>query len=147
LYDIDFTDSDNGIIVGWNGLILKTENGGIDWKKVESNTNKYLRSVSLSNGDGVACGGSGDILFSSNNGESWQIIKTGFVGSLSGIKFLDKKNILGVGTKGRLIFSNNGGKNFKIVTTKTFVNFTKLYKNKNGTVFISGQNGTLLRLN
>ncbi len=147
LYDIDFTDSDNGIIVGWNGLILKTENGGIDWKKVESNTNKYLRSVSLSNGDGVACGGSGDILFSSNNGESWQIIKTGFVGSLSGIKFLDKKNILGVGTKGRLIFSNNGGKDFKIVTTKTFVNFTKLYKNKNGTVFISGQNGTLLRLN
>ncbi len=147
LYDIAFTDKDNGVIVGWNGLILRTENGGLDWKKVNSNTNKYLRSVVFYEELGISCGGSGDVLISEDSGYSWQNIKTGFMGSLASIKFLDKKNLLGVGTKGYIIFSNNSGKNFKVISTKTFINFTKADKNKEGSVFISGQNGTLLKLN
>lgn len=147
LFDIDFINKDNGVIVGWNGLILKTTNGGLDWKKVSSNTTKYLKAVEFFNDKGVACGGMGEILLSDDGGDSWKMVKTGLTTSLSDIIFLDEDNLLAVGSKGSLVFSNNSGKSFKLSSVNNFVNFSRLYKNKNGNVFVCGLNGTLLKLN
>ncbi|HPN38608.1 MAG TPA: protein kinase [Melioribacteraceae bacterium] len=147
LYDISFSDSINGTIVGWNGLILKTENGGYDWKKISSNTSKYLRSIDYYEDYGIIAGGSGEVLKSVDGGSNWQVIKSGIMGSISSIMYLDDKNIMAVGSKGSFIFSNNSGKNFNVYSTKTYINFTRVCKNKNGSVFVSGNNGTLLKLN
>ncbi len=38
LHDVHFFDQENGLVVGDNGLMLTTDDGGKTWKKIEANT-------------------------------------------------------------------------------------------------------------
>lgn len=72
-----FLDTNNGWIVGDNGTILRTTNGGYDWNSQISNTTVNLRDVYFLNyKTGFAVGNSGVILKTTDAGNTWENIAT-----------------------------------------------------------------------
>ena len=70
LCDVFFVNRTDGVIVGADGLVLKTENAGIDWQLMTSGTNNYLRDVFFINKYlGFALSVQGNILKTTNGGE------------------------------------------------------------------------------
>ena len=47
LYGVSFVTREVGYVVGSNGLMLTTENGGVDWKKQSVVTREILRDISF----------------------------------------------------------------------------------------------------
>ena len=102
LYSSYFPTANTGYIVGENGTILKTMNGGEDWEIQASGTLGSLYSVFFwDENSGWAVGEYGILFKTSNGGEDWQNlsfetsefmgsvfftdINTGFIGGSAGI--------------------------------------------------------------
>src|SRR5581483_9941373 len=72
--------SEEGVVVGDSGTILRTTDGGANWQSVASGVVDNLRSVSFNGANGICGGDSQDILYSTDAGASWQISQSGFFG-------------------------------------------------------------------
>lgn len=145
LYGIDFIDSQRGFIVGWNGLVLATEDGGSTWIQKESFTRRYLKSVDFVGEVGLAVGGGGVIYRSIDAGDSWEAMSSGQVNALEQVKFLDENKAIILGRRGIILYTEDRGNNWEVIDTQVYVHFkdTDVYEN---VVYISGVNGTILRL-
>lgn len=85
LNDVKFFDNNNGVICGDNGTILITNNNGLTWGKVESNTNLNLNSIyCVNNNIAFIVGGNYDqysselkgiILKTIDIGKTWDILQ------------------------------------------------------------------------
>ena len=82
LYKITFTDSMNGWIIGNDGTILHTANGGATWEQQVSNTIKHLYGVSMADSlHGWIVGNlgivpHGIILRTGDGGSNWETLDT-----------------------------------------------------------------------
>jgi len=65
------------IVVGNNGTIIKTTDGGITWQQKPSGTNQLLKKVSFTANVGYIIGNQGVLLKSIDGGDSWAAIDTG----------------------------------------------------------------------
>ncbi len=78
LLDISFFDSQNGVIVGNRGIILKTTDGGSNWTSITNSIKVQLRNVAWVNSTTiVAVGDSGTILRSTDCGTNWASVESG----------------------------------------------------------------------
>ncbi len=111
LTDIYFTDSNNGFIVGVQGTILKTTNGGGFWEtKRSSSEYQDLNSVFCIDSNIIwAVGNVGTILKSIDSGNSWELVNSGTTKNLQDITFIDKNNGWVVGDDGIILYTKNGG--------------------------------------
>ncbi|MFY8161963.1 MAG: WD40/YVTN/BNR-like repeat-containing protein [Candidatus Kapaibacteriota bacterium] len=104
--------SDTEVITcGENGTILKSIDGGENWKYVNSNTQANLTDIDYlqSNNNFVVVAGGNNILFSSENGEKFLNIEIDTNYSISSV-FIYNETTIVVGThKGKLLLSNNLG--------------------------------------
>jgi len=95
LNDIFFADENNGYIVGADGLILQTTDGGKTWQKVDSGSEEDLHKVSFAPKTKVGwiVGTYGTILHTSD-GKTWQKKNESAAKGLklSGVFAFDKKN-------------------------------------------------------
>ena len=67
-----------GYIVGTNGAILKTTNGGTHWTILSSGTTKWLESVCFTDANtGYTVGYDGIILKTTNGGTNWVALSSG----------------------------------------------------------------------
>lgn len=74
LWDVAFLDKFRGFVVGEEGTILHTLNGGRSWHRIPGPTGKHLQSVCFDEmGNGWIVGQDGIILESNDNGENWTI--------------------------------------------------------------------------
>ncbi len=72
LYGVDFFDENIGIVVGDNGIILKTTDGGNTWEQKDAGVTVSLNSVSFIDKDNIIIvGNSALILKSEDGGETW----------------------------------------------------------------------------
>ncbi len=72
LLDVQFVDSQTGWAVGFEGIILKTHNGGSNWNSKNSGTTNILFSVHFIDAQtGWASGFGGVILKTLNGGNTW----------------------------------------------------------------------------
>ena len=72
LYDLMFLDSDTGFLVGENGTILATRDGGQSWQMIVSDTQVGLKAIAfLDDQHGIIGGDSGLMLQSMDGGDSW----------------------------------------------------------------------------
>jgi photosystem II stability/assembly factor-like uncharacterized protein len=119
LYAMDFLDPLTGVVVGDNGTIHKTSNGGESWIQVTSGTSTNLRGVAFANDQKVfAVGQTGKVLYSDNQGESWQEVPgPGVSYDLLGIAF-DKASGRGVitGQTNAIIVTEDWGLTWTIVS-------------------------------
>jgi photosystem II stability/assembly factor-like uncharacterized protein len=118
LYGIYFIDKNRGWIVGLDGVIIQTVDGGNTWKKVDSGTDKSLYSVVIKGQKGWIVGNKGAYLMSDDGGNTWDLrenaIKTKFW--LREISFVDDLHGLIVGARGTIVLTEDGGENWEIVS-------------------------------
>ena len=97
-----------GVAIGWEGSILRTENGGEDWDIIR-NANKlaqkkiYLKSLAQNNSSElVAAGEKGCILYSNDKGRNWKEFKHFTYTDFESVAFYDKNTFFVVGDAGRI---------------------------------------------
>ena len=111
LYDIYFTDRKRGFILGVDGTLLKTDNGGKEWRKINSATDLSLYSMSVVGDTCWAVGNRGVYIKSTDGGETWTL-KDGAIhtkGWLTSVTFVDEKTGWVVGKSGAVFKTVDGG--------------------------------------
>ena len=115
LYDVYFTDRKRGFILGVDGTLLKTENGGEEWKKMESATKNSLYSISVVGDKCWAVGARGAYIISGDGGNTWTS-KKGAIhtkGWLTSVDFVNDKVGWVVGKSGAVFKTTDGGETWE----------------------------------
>ena len=113
-YDIDFFNQSTGIIIGSNGLVLRSLDGGNVWERIYTNNSNTLFDLKLlNNSRGFVVGMEGIILETDDLGETWKNIEGETDKYLKSISFYNKKIGLIVGGGGTILRTNDGGSNWQ----------------------------------
>jgi photosystem II stability/assembly factor-like uncharacterized protein len=86
LFNAFCIDTANVFVVGTEGTILHSQNGGTKWTQVDSHTTNDLRSVQFFDDKrGIIIGSGGIILRTTDSGTTWMRVETDFPLSLFGV--------------------------------------------------------------
>ena len=123
LYDVSFTDAQNGLAIGQDGLIIKTNDGGKTWKQVKfevplEDWQKSLPHVfAMSRGSDPnkiwAVGPVGMIIHSQDGGETWESLSLGRDVTLNGVAFANDTEGWTVGEFGTILHTSDGGRTWQ----------------------------------
>lgn len=118
-YNVDFTDPQNGLAVGQDGLIVVTNDGGKKWEQVKVDLPKkdwrpgppHIFSISRgTNPQNVwAVGPGGTILRSRDGGKSWEDKSLDRDVTLNGVSFGSDTEGWTVGEFGTILHTSDGG--------------------------------------
>ena len=96
-----FLDSNRGWVVGANGTILHSSDGGDTWTAQDSGTSRDLHRVTFVDcNTGWAVGAGGTILHTIDGGATWTAQDSGTTDSLSGVSFVSACTGWAVGPAG-----------------------------------------------
>src|SRR3990167_1239910 len=112
--DVFFIDDSNGWLLGIDGTIKKTENGGTSWSNQGSGTSNTLRKIfDYYEGDGDEVGwivgDSGKVLKSTGGANNWAAVDIGAGEQLNSVYFSDGNNGWIVGAGGANYVTTTGG--------------------------------------
>jgi photosystem II stability/assembly factor-like uncharacterized protein len=112
LLSVSFVDANTGTVVGTDGTILRTIDGGNTWTPQASGTTNDLRAVSFADANhGTAVGDLGTILRTTDGGDTWTLQTSGTRGFLFGVSSVDANTATAVGLFGTILRTNTGGVN------------------------------------
>ncbi len=147
LNSINFISPLTGYVCGFNGLILKTEDGGKTWaKSTFDNGINFFSVLFLTPNRGFITGDNGAVIYTDDGGKNWNFLKTYSKESVFDIYFLsDKSTGFMTGSHGTILKTINGGRNwFPVYTpTKELLYSLAFRDSRNG--FAVGWNGTILK--
>ena len=122
LYGVHFLDVATGLIIGADGIILKTDDSGKKWRKLKSNCDVPLYAIEMVGNNGWIVGNRGLYLVSRDAGETWQVkdglIKTRFW--LKDVAFSDENHGWIVGAMGTLAQTVDGGESWKLISGMSY---------------------------
>lgn len=111
LHDVAMPGPQVIVGVGDAGAILRSNDGGQNWKLQRSRTNLAIRALSFVHPDtGFAVGDSGIVLKTVNGGLAWFRQPIGTNRQLTGVHFLSGNLGFCVGASGLILKTTNGGK-------------------------------------
>jgi hypothetical protein len=85
-WDVFFSTPQNGILVGRQGSIARTSDGGENWKSIDSGVQIDLWAIYFPNPSmGWAVGDHGTVLITRDGGATWQSQHSGIEASLVGV--------------------------------------------------------------
>lgn len=148
LNSIYMLNDSTGFICGNKGIILKTENAGVNWMQInDSLLTDSLYSLGFINGSVFAVGKNGAILRSIDQGNSWlQANNYNVTESLFGITFIKGTQIrIIVGSKGTILKSIDNGETWHPVRTNVSSLLYSVSFLNNQTGFAVGWDGTILK--
>ena len=111
---VHFIDDNNGWIVGNFGLGLKTEDGGLGWKKKFFSEEDFLKDVYFVGQKGWVVGERGVILHTDDGGENWKK-QNGSRQSLLSVFFIDENKGFTVGGDGTILRTEDAGMTWQSV--------------------------------
>ena len=145
LSSIEFINEQFGIIVGSEGLILISKDGGKKWNKVESKTNELLFDIHFNN-ENIAfiVGFNGILLKTVDAGATWSKLNSNTTKYLKSIDFFNTDLGICIGGNGTILRTTDGGSSWESIVgvTKRPLNKVKFIDKNN--VIIIGNNGTIL---
>lgn len=153
IYNLDFVNDDYGWLVGDDGMILATNNGGLTWqiqrtplRPIEGKKNKpALYSVDFRDKkEGYAVGGYGTILRTDNGGETWAVVKTAYPETFLRVDFANNENGWIVGREGTILRSSDKGRSWLKQDSKTDKHLYGLFMTKKYGWAV-GQKGAILK--
>jgi photosystem II stability/assembly factor-like uncharacterized protein len=137
LNSVKFINSNVGFILGSDGLILKTTDGGDNWMEIPSNTiNKLADIYFIDETRGWICGSNGTVLITSDGGENWNNISTSINTHFRSIFFLTEDYGWVAGDKA-IYKTTNGGQNWEVNRMDTI--FHSITFKDSLTGFVSGE--------
>ena len=147
LFSTHFFDADTGWAVGFNGLIIRTLDGGATypWTVQTSGTTQNLRDVFfIDSQEGWVVGDLGTALYTSNGGRTWYPQTSGVEVPLFDVHFIDANNGWAVGGDGTIIKTNDGGIVWTEETSGTTEHLRSVFFVDATNGWIVGDNGTIL---
>lgn len=106
---VDFPTSLTGWVVGWNGAVAKTTDGGATWTWQNQGGDQDLTEVTFTDAlHGWAVGAEGVILHTDDGGKQWTEQYSGTTGNLDDVFFLDRLRGWAVAMGARLRTTNGG---------------------------------------
>jgi len=118
LNSVNFVNDTTGWTVGYSalkfeGVIIKTTDGGKNWVEQKSGTSCELASVKfVDEKNGWAVGSLGTILKTENGGDNWQQLSSGINKKLYSVYFLDRNRGWAMGSSGTILKTIDGGRNW-----------------------------------
>lgn len=152
LLAVHFFDARHGVAVGLWALVITTQDGGRSWQTVtlpapqgaaKSDLNLYGLFAGP-NGEIYVCAEQGGLLRSADAGLSWQVLQTGYRGSLwTGAVLADGTLLVG-GLRGTLLRSADAGATWKTVSSTARSSITGIVQAADGRVIASALDGVML---
>lgn len=122
LKDVQFTSDSVGFIVGGNGTLLKTMDGGSTWSVIMMNTTEDFISVSFISDTVGYVASQNSIYKTTDGGISWLIVTTDLVNTFNTLKFITE-DIGFIGTDSYILKTIDGGQNWvNIQSTLSIIN-------------------------
>jgi Uncharacterized protein related to plant photosystem II stability/assembly factor len=113
LYSISFAkDRESGFAVGSDSTILRTQDGGFSWEKLDAPQDVTLSGVFVRDDrNAVVVGSRGTILWTNSGGKNWKQIHTDARDHLYSVSFARQQPETGwaTGTYGRILKTSDGG--------------------------------------
>lgn len=146
LNNVYFANSNTGLAVGQQGVILRTTNGGTNWISITSGTPNHLFGVFFVNSStGYIVGDVGIVLKSTDGGIGWGAQNSGVNVQLQSISFLNANTGYVVGWYGTFLRTTNGGANWLKYSTTINTNLSCVSFADANVGFAVGQYGKLVR--
>lgn len=146
LLDLQMHDRDRGIAVGANGLILRTDNGGGTWTRLDAGfDNHHLYGIAWLSVERLAMVGErGLIAVSSDAGRRWRTVTSPYPGSLFGLAATADAGLVGYGMRGKILRSGDGGTTWSEIVSPTAAFLIGSDVAADGSLWLAGSAGTLL---
>jgi len=145
LIKIKFINERVGFILGSQGLILKSVNGGNSWKSVPAYVSSLLYDLDFSTENvGFVVGQHGTLLKTTDQGETWHRVKSYTNKYLRSIIFLNNKNGIIVGGGGTILRTDDGGESWVKTQFKNVRGLNKIIKFKDNMLLIVANKGYIL---
>jgi photosystem II stability/assembly factor-like uncharacterized protein len=141
LRSVCFLDINTGYAVGFNGTVLKTTNGGLNWISQPLGTSEDIYDIHFIGQTGYIVGGTQTIpiIFkTTNGGMSWQSQTVTLTYHLHSVFLTDSENAHAVSDAGKIIRTTNGGTNWTVQTNNPDYNLNKVFFVNANTGFIVG---------
>jgi photosystem II stability/assembly factor-like uncharacterized protein len=133
-------------IVGGNGTIRATTNGGASWHAQTSGTTNGLNGVSCPSASiCFAVGNTGTIRATTNGGVSWHVQTSGTINNLNGVNCTNTSTCIAVGAGGIILATTNGGITWSKQPDGTINNLYGVRCLNITTSYAVGDLGTILR--
>lgn len=146
ILDGTFADAKSGVIVGGNGSIAFTEDGGATWKPssvFNKPTTKFNSVFFLNQRIGWTVGSGGKIFQSLNGGKTWSEQNSGITNNLNDIAFINSNEGWAIGEEGTILYSSTQGNSWQMQNSRVKHKLEKIFFNgKKG--WIVGFGGTVL---
>ncbi|HET7863088.1 MAG TPA: YCF48-related protein, partial [Burkholderiaceae bacterium] len=152
LWAVHFSDASHGVAVGLWSLVLVTQDGGREWQPAALPAAAGGRGTDVNlyglfaarDGALFACAEQGRVFRSADGGRSWQMLETGYRGSLwAGLALADGTLLIG-GLRGTLLRSRDGGTSWTPLETGVRSSITGLTQLPDGRVLASALDGVVL---
>ncbi len=110
--DICFPTAQTGFLIGWQGMILKTSNGGDTWQKLQSANSGFNKRIHLEAIDffdentGVIVGDDGLMYITDNAGKTWKQAKQFTNLNLYDVHLFNAKSGIACGEAGKVFLFN-----------------------------------------
>lgn len=138
-------DKETAWAVGFGGMIVRTDDGGITWKKQKSGTSARLYGLHiLTQHNLFCCGSDGTLLVTSNGGDHWRKIPVPTRLRLIDVFFLDPLTGWFAGDDGCIMRTEDGGKNWTQLDTGHSIGFRRIWFKNRNEGFAAGYEGVLL---
>ncbi len=147
LNDVHFIDPNTAIAVGKEGTILKSEDGGLTWRGIISETQNDLNGIDfISPTEGFIVGEFSTVLKTVDGGETW-VENNNLFGSsyFYDVKMLNVNDAIAVGTVGNIYKTNDGGLNWTLVPFVTVNNLHNVDFLSATVGFAVGANGMMIK--
>lgn len=152
LLDIAFSDHLQGFAIGAYGLLLQTQDGGLNWKiiseRLPNPDGLHLNAITVTTAGVLFIVGESGIVFrSTDNGLSWINLSVPYEGSLFGVIETSSKQqavLLTFGLRGHVFRSVDNGTNWQAITTDTTETLSNSVILPDGRLAICGNSGVIL---
>ncbi|MEO8232564.1 MAG: YCF48-related protein, partial [Ignavibacteriota bacterium] len=128
----------NGIAVGDEGLLLKTQDGGNTWLQETVTTTEDLNFVKFSSQLGFIGGNNGLLLRTSDSGSNWTQISLGTNKDIMSILIHTQNNIWLVGKDGLIMKSEDAGLNWVTISASSDYDLNSIASKSNLHIGIYG---------
>jgi len=146
LNDVKFINSNTGTIVGQNGIIIRTTNGGSNWFVQNSGTSNHLFGVSFVNSNtGWAVGDIGKILYTTNGGTNWVTQTSNTNYQLRAATFMNASTGYVAGWYGVVLKTTNSGTTWTVLNSGTTSNLNGVFFVNQTTGYVVGWYGTIIK--
>ena len=90
---IFFLNETEGWVVGWPGIVFHTKDGGLTWKRQNSNSyNELYAAYFVDQHTGWIVGQFGEIIHTLDGGKTWKFQQSGTQANLNKVYFADAKS-------------------------------------------------------